>query len=226
MGIESEHTEKILRRQHLLVMGLLVSNLLPLLRSPELRANICFLLTFQGYLLIPVVYTILRQLALSKSAQTVASGTFCFRPAYRFRWTRSNLGAIGGIVFEFLQHAYFCLPEQVVKTRTTTTAVFELNIFGQRLGKRHQVRRVFILQVKFSPILSLLPCPPSPHVAHYHKHTSSGSLWVLCHSTPWCSTCAWPRGGELHMCCTTCLRYGPWSTSSPVPSTSPSSCRW
>lgn len=94
--------------------------------------------TFLVYLQLPVVYSIFRQLTLSRSKQKVASGTFCFRPAYRFRWNRSNLGAIGGILFEFVQHSYFCLPDQYIKRHTSATAVFELNIFGYRVGKQHQ----------------------------------------------------------------------------------------
>ena len=41
--------------------------------------------SFVVYLQLPVIYTIFRQLTLSRSKQRVASGTFCFRPAYRFR---------------------------------------------------------------------------------------------------------------------------------------------
>jgi hypothetical protein len=48
------------------------------------------------------------------------------------------LGAIVGILFEFLQHSYFCLPDQFIKRHKSSTACFELNVFGYRMGKQHQ----------------------------------------------------------------------------------------
>jgi hypothetical protein len=65
------------------------------------------------FCLVPVCASIMDKILLMKDGSQIPTGTFCFRPAYRFRNTLTNWLAVGSVLVEFAQMAFFCLPAVV-----------------------------------------------------------------------------------------------------------------
>jgi hypothetical protein len=133
------------------------------------------------YVHMPVIYSILRGLRLSRSPNTIPSSTFCERPSFRLRLNHSNLGAYGGILFEFLQHSYFCLPVQFLSQNYKTTKTVELNFFAEDIAfpgqdRRHQIWLVVGLVVFNTMVLILRVSLVGQSL---YKLIESRKIWLL-----------------------------------------------
>jgi hypothetical protein len=109
------------------------------------------LIGFMVYISLPVLLTLYQQLLDANAPEYVMHGSFCMKPGFRVRFNRytgesagfnicvltfvffrPNVFAVGGILFEFLQHAYFSLPKSFIfkQSSTSFTDLLEMNIFG------------------------------------------------------------------------------------------------
>jgi hypothetical protein len=71
---------------------------------------ICYLATCLAPVLLNLCFKVQSSMRAHSGGRTIPVGTFCFRPAFRFRLTTVNLLAVGGMTFEFFQLALFLLP--------------------------------------------------------------------------------------------------------------------
>jgi hypothetical protein len=133
------------------------------------------------YVHLPVIYSIMRGLRLSRSPNTIPSSTFCERPSFRLRMNHSNLSAYGGIMFEFLQHSWFCLPAKFLSENYGSTKTVELNFFAEDLtlpgqDKRHQVYLVIAL-VAFNSLVLIMRV--SLVGQSLYKLIESRKIWLM-----------------------------------------------
>ena len=76
---------------------------------------------------IPVVSTVVGQLKHSRDPNRIAKGTFCMRPAFKLRKTKANISVVAGMLIEFAQHSYYCLPNYFLEAHPRVTEVVELS---------------------------------------------------------------------------------------------------
>jgi hypothetical protein len=108
------------------------TNFAPWLEERGRSANVfvgCFLVMY----LLPVLVSLALKIRGSRMTSQIPTGTFCFRPAYRFRHTGVNYLALAGVLFEFTQMAVFLLPPPLLAGSSPSTAR-QLRKYLENLG--------------------------------------------------------------------------------------------
>ena len=108
------------------------TNFAPWVEERGRSANVfvgCFLVMY----LLPVLVSLALKIRGSRMTSQIPTGTFCFRPAYRFRHTGVNYLALAGVLFEFTQMAVFLLPPPLLSGAGPSTAR-QLRKYLENLG--------------------------------------------------------------------------------------------